>query len=138
MRYVFHKPHDSHTFQESLYCRDSPFHQSHTLSIRPARYAGIFRPLRSHSLCTCRDTVDKPIFESLMIPSAVIGSLAHIPGSLSRFKYLPMLSPVVREASVVAPTVSNVKLDAVLKKFLRSIIFCFFIVFSDCKFIAVE
>ena len=63
-----------------------------------------------------------------MIPSAVIGSLAHIPGSLSRFKYLPMLSPVVREASVVAPTVSNVKLDAVLKKFLRSIIFYFFIV----------
>lgn len=76
-------------------------------------------------------------FESLMIPSAVIGSLAHIPGSLSRFKYLPMLSPVVREASVVAPTVSNVNSMPSLRNFCDPSSFVFHC-FSDCKFIAVE
>lgn len=35
-------------------------------------------------------------FDNRTMPSALIGSLAHIPGCLSRFRHLPMISPVAR------------------------------------------
>lgn len=36
------------------------------------------------------------IFDNLTIPSGDIGSLAHMPGFLSKFKHLPIISPVAR------------------------------------------